>query len=505
MPIEPELKFRIPKTQLRWVAGMRIRGSRPGAATDRKLVSTYFDTPKHRLRRLGLTLRVRRSGDEFHQTVKSSAARSFARGEWETKVPDASPNLGDLKKTPLSALATKKLKRKLVPVFRTSVDRTARPFRIRASEVELAVDRGTIVAGRHKRPVAEYEIELKKGKLADLFRLARLLERRTGAELDLQSKSERGYLLADGKRPTATHAEKIELATKMTAGEAFDVIVFSTLRHFTSNAQPVRDFDSEGIHQMRVGLRRLRAAISLFGDILPVAKTNRIKAELKWLSGKLAAAREIDVFVKEKIESLDDDAAPKRGVRAIAKQFAGRRNKAMKRAQDAIATLRYRRLPVDVLEWLETRKPRSKKAVSAPIREFAEEVILHRLKKVRKEGRRLEGLAPCQRHKLRIKIKKIRYAVDFFRSLYPARAQERLDALSQRLKKGQDALGALNDFVAHRKMATDAGLKAPRKDRRARAFASGLVVGQEREASKMLLESASKAIEKLKAPSVRHF
>ena len=92
---------------------MRIEGVRPGARTSRRLVSTYFDTPKHKFRRHGLTLRVRQAGDDFQQTVKSSAVGGFTRGEWEAELPDATPSLRELDRTPLAELATRKLKRKL--------------------------------------------------------------------------------------------------------------------------------------------------------------------------------------------------------------------------------------------------------------------------------------------------------------------------------------------------------------------------------------------------------
>jgi triphosphatase len=501
MNVEPELKFRVAKSKLRSVAEMRVKGARPGKRTDSKLISTYFDTPKYKLRGHGLTLRVRQTGDEFRQTVKSSAVGGFARGEWEAEISDGAPSFRDLEGTPLGPLASKKLKRKLEPIFRTLVDRMARPLHVGATEIELAVDRGKLVAGRQTRPIGEFELELKKGRTADLFRVARQFERRTGAELDLRSKSERGYQLANGDKRVAVRAEAIELNGKMTAHEAFDVIAFSTLRHFISNADAVRELDSEAIHQMRVGLRRLRAAISLFGPILPAASTSKIKAELRWVTGELAAAREIDVFVKETIRPLARSAEPKRGVRAIEKQFSARRNQAFRRARKALATPRYRNLPIDVLEWLEVRKPGAADK-SDKVGKFAEKVLHRRIKKVRKQGRDLVRLSAVQRHKLRIRIKKIRYAVDFFRSLYPDKSQDDLDCLSGRLKKIQDALGTLNDFVAHRQMARDAALHAPRKDRRARAFASGLLIGQEREGSKTLLITASKEIQNLSPSSV---
>ena len=125
-----------------------------------------------------------------------------------------------------------------------------------------------------------------------------------------------------------------------------------------------------------------------------------------------------------------------------------------------------------------------------------------RVHKAHKEGRRLNNLSVRERHKLRIKIKKIRYAVDFFHSLYPNKAHDELGRLSKRLKKIQDALGALNDFVAHRELATEAALHAPQEHRRARAFASGLLVGQEREAARTLIREASKEFRHLRALSV---
>ena len=298
----------------------------------------------------------------------------------------------------------------------------------------------------------------------------------------------------------AVHADAIELSNNMTAHQAFNVIARSTLRHFSSNAEAVRKLDGEAIHQMRVGLRRMRAAISLFGAILPASSTGKVKTELKWLSGELAPAREIDVFVKQRIQPLRNASEPKRGIRAIEKRFFARHRQAFLRARDALETPRYRKLLIDVLEWLEMRQPNADGTSATPVEKFAGEAMHRRIRKARKRGRRLADLSAVERHKLRIKIKKIRYAVDFFRNLYPAKAQAGLERLSSQLKKIQDALGALNDFIAHREIAVDAALHAPRGNRRAGAF--GLLLGQEKEASKTLLKATSKAMRDLRPRSV---
>ncbi|WP_454631462.1 CYTH and CHAD domain-containing protein [Bradyrhizobium cenepequi] len=500
MAVETELKFRVATRNLRSLAGWRIPGGKMGERSDSDLVSTYFDTGKHKLKRHGLTLRVRQNGDKNIQTVKSANGAQFGRGEWEAEIENGVPDLREADDTPLEPLASRKLRRKLKPVFKTSVHRTTVPVRTRRSEIELAIDRGRIVAGHRASPIEELELELKSGRLADLFRIAKAIERRSGAELDLRSKSDRGYGLARGSEEQAVFAEPIELEADMTASEAFRVIARATVRHFSGNADAVRDLDAEGVHQMRVGLRRLRAAISLFAKVLPRAGTGAVKRELKWLTGELAPAREIDVFVKEQVEPIMLDRALSRGGKAIKDEFGEKRAHAFARAKRAVSSERFRRLLVDTLEWIESKPAPPTEPANVPIEKFAADVLHRRTRKARKEGRHLDRLSPRARHKLRIRIKKIRYAVDFFEGLFPAkRERRRLARLSGHLKKIQDALGALNDFVAHRKMAVAAGLQAPRKNRRARTLAAGVVVGREDKAVKPLMKVALKEARRLQA------
>lgn len=495
MSVEAELKFRVAPRKLSSLAKARPAGARRGHRSEQNLVSTYFDTTKHKLKRNGLTLRVRQAGENFIQTVKAATSGALARGEWEAELDGATPDLAKARKTPLEKLITKKLHQKLKPVFRTSVRRTAQPIRTRRSEIELAVDHGSITSGHRSKPISEFELELKDGSPADLFRVARSFERKTGAELDLQSKSEKGYLLAGGGRESARHAEPIHLDNKLSVSEAFTVIASSTFRHFATNADAVRNLDAEAIHQMRVGLRRTRAAISLFDDVLPRTRTGKIKAELKWLTGQLAPAREIDVFLEERVSPITKAGPPKRGSRAIQERFALQRTKAFKGASRAVGSPRFRHLLIDLLEWIETRKaPPDQDRSIGP---YAAELLDRRIRKARKQGKRLNELSPRQRHKLRIKIKKIRYALDFFERLYADGDRKEIAQLSSRLKKVQSALGALNDFMAHRKIATEAALTAPQANRRAQAFASGYLVGQEREAASGLLNAACDELQRL--------
>ena len=469
MNLKSELKFRVPSRALSKIAKVRIAGTRGGARSQTQLLSTYFDTKKHKLRRRGLTLRIRQANGNYLQTVKAAGTTSFARGEWESEVGALVPDLNKADDTPLQKLATKKLRRGLKPVFRTSVRRHS-AFQAGNSEIELAVDFGTVFANRRSAPISEFELELKSGRSADLFHVARFMAQKTGGQLDLRSKSERGYRLTNRAKDAAIRAEPIHLDSKLSALEAFDVIAFSTLRHFSANADAVGALDAEAIHQMRVGVRRLRAAISLFNKVLPNASTAKIKAELKWLTGELAPAREIDVFFKEWLLPFVAKSKPGRGARAIKSQFTAKRDAAFMDARRAIETPRFRRLLIDVLEWIETRRHLHDDSTETSIGRFAAAVLDRRIKKVRKQGGRLDELSPEERHKLRIKIKKVRYGVEFFQSLYADKDRKKIDRLMARLKKIQNALGALNDAKAHEEIAKKAALTAPRPNKRARAF-----------------------------------
>ena len=213
---------------------------------------------------------------------------------------------------------------------------------------------------------------------------------------------------------------------------------------------------------------------------------------------ELAPAREIDVFVEEKIKLLKNSAAPKRGARAIETDFSARRKEAFRAARDALQPARYRVLLIDVLEWLETRRKCPKREADMPIRAIAHQLLDRRTRNAIKQGRDPGALGARARHKLRIKIKKLCYAVDFFRSLYPKSSRAELRKFTIALKKIQDALGALNDFLTHEKLASEAALEAPPTNRRARAFTSGLLVGQEYEASHALIESVQKGMRHLR-------
>jgi triphosphatase len=492
---EIELKFEVAPRELRKLKAARVLHRKP--PKEENLLSVYFDTPKHKLARNGVSLRVRHNGAKRLQTIKSGGSNgSFRRGEWEHEIKGDVPNLRKAGDTPLAPLLTKKLKRKLKPVFETHIHRTTAPVRKNETRIEVALDEGQVRAGRQSAPISELELELKRGKPGDLFKLAHEMGKLAPATLSLKSKSERGYDLIENEPAKAIGAEKIRVRRGMSTTDAFRTIGRSVLRHIAANEAAVRSSDSEGVHQMRVGLRRLRAAISLFANLLGDQETEGVKAELKWLTGELASARDLDVYLRNEIEPLRRDAPTRRGMKELTGALTLRRAAAFGKAKAAVESPRYRLLLLDTLQWLETGDwaKHGRYYEQRSIERFAADIFARRTKTITKKAKKIRELDSQQRHKLRIAVKKLRYASDFFGHLSASRrAKKRLPSFKARLTDLQDCLGALNDIKVHQKLAPKSAAGKPRaKAARAQAFAIGVVSGREQSEIEPLLNAAEK-------------
>lgn len=212
----------------------------------------------------------------------------------------------------------------------------------------------------------------------------------------------------------------------------------------------------------------------------------------------MAPARELDVFLQEKIGPVAREIISQRGGKAIAREFADKRAEALERARKAVNSPRCRALLVDVLAWIHTQRGHTDVADSE-LGEFAAKLLDRRMRKAHKDAEKLQEMTATERHKFRIRMKKLRYAAEFFESLFRSKRERKaLACLSKHAKKIQDALGSLNDFIADRKLAADAALHAPPQDRRARAFASGIIVGREDEQAKPLMKAAAKELRALR-------
>jgi CHAD domain-containing protein len=315
--------------------------------------------------------------------------------------------------------------------------------------------------------------------------IARELVRVLPARLAFKSKSERGYEIINGEQGSPVKAGPVDLSGVASARDAFKVVGHACLQQIVNNEPALIRGLPEGVHQMRVGLRRLRAGISLFGVLLHDAQTKAITAELKWLTTELGPARELEVLVSRVVAPIKRQGRHWRGMPSLSRELAERRDAALMRARGAVQSARFRRLTLDVAAWLQGGQwmtPQDdlvRDRGDLPIGVFAADELARRWRKVNKKGRELTQLDARSRHKLRIQAKKLRYAMEFFASLFDTkRATKRRQQFLYALERLQDGLGDLNDIAVHEKRIAAIGVRHQRSNAN-RAFVAGLLTGRE--------------------------
>jgi triphosphatase len=500
-PLEVELKLALPLSalgQLRKLALIRALGA---SAKRIAQVSIYFDTDKHKLRRHGVALRVRRIGARYIQTIKATHnSNILVRDEWESEIAGREPDLEQARRTALDRFLTGKFRRKLKPQFETRVRRTVFLIERDDAVIELALDVGTIETRTESMRLCEVELELKRGDKAHLFDVARLIARALPAQLALTSKSERGYLLCDGTQGMPAKFAPVTLTSDMPTREGFREIGRACLWQIVGNEPAVLKDYAEGIRQMRLGSSRLRTAISLFSAILPDPQTEKIETELEWLASELGSARELEALmaralmpVRRRRPGWDD--TPK-----LSRQIAGRRAAALDRVRDAIASQRYRLLKIDIAAWLEAgawaapQDVRVRDCSELPIKIFAAEQLSARGRKIRKRAKSFAALGPRRRHKFRVLAKELHDATDFFATLFSGtRADKRRKKFLAALATVQACLGDLDGIAVDENAIGASG--RPRRSA-GKVFAAGALSGRKPVSAAALPATTQEALDR---------
>jgi inorganic triphosphatase YgiF len=434
---EVELKLDLNPADIERLAGSALFA----AAAEQDQESIYYDTSTDTLRQAGLSLRVRRTGERYVQTVKAAGAAAaglFARSEWERDVPDAQPVLDETGR-PLNVLLASS--GPLEAAFRVDVARRTALIDRHGGRIEIVFDRGRISSSGQEEPVCEVELELKGGDSAALFATAREIDAIVPLRLGVLTKSERGYRLRQVDPDKAVKAEPVELDRAMSCATGFQTIAYACLRQFRLNeAILARTGAADSLHQLRVSLRRLRSAMSIFKPMLADDRFETISADLRWISSALGDARNIDVLL-DRITS-----------RRTAKPLRKARERAYVAAREALDSPRLRAAMIDLAEWIATGQwlvaPADPALRDRPLSAFAIEVLDRYRRRVKRRGDGLARLGDDERHEVRIQAKKLRYSGEFFSSLFPSEARtRRRKVFLGALEDLQNELGKLNDLA----------------------------------------------------------
>lgn len=453
MANEVELKLRIArKDAARLRHHPAVLAACAGKPVTRKLTSIYFDTPGLTLLDTGISLRVRRMSGNWFQAVKaagSSLAGLHQRMEWEDIIAAGHPDFTKILDPELAQLfADQRLRDALRPIFTTEVHRTEWQLAYdNGDKVELALDLGQLIAGELREPISEIELELKAGGSGRLFDLALLLQRDIPLELENVSKAQRGYAHYRTQPLSIAKARPTRLERSMCAHAAFRQIAWECLTQLQGNLDMVlHGEDVEGVHQMRVALRRLRSAFAVFREVVGKESCSGILKDLCWITDVLGAARDLDVFITQTLPPMLEPLHRHPGLLQLHDKADAARRLAYAEARAALASQRYHRLLLTLGAWLENERWRETDpaADGRTVFDIAQVTLAKRYKQLRQHGRRLMHMHPEERHATRIAGKKLRYAAEFFTCLY---SQNKARAFNRSLAELQDVLGVLNDIT----------------------------------------------------------
>lgn len=497
---EFELKFTGAPGDLAALPASRLFAAlAPEGGVWERLTSTYFDTPEGDLAKRGLSLRLREGGATYVQAVKAKGANWAARTEYEVAIEKAEDFPAPVGDESVDELLEAMLPR-LVPIAGTAVDRWAAIVSYKGAEIELAVDlgeaesrdgEGRICAG----PMAEVELELLRGESAAVFDLARLLTDHADLRMSGGTKLETALALADPGNPTPKRKkDNVDLET--IAGDVLAGALVAGAARLAELQPALIDYRrAEGVHQMRVALRRLRAIERIFRRCLRSDEIANIATRAKAIAGRLGPARDWDVFLEETLPAAADGGSAPASVRALKAQAEAARAAAWADAVAAVREPAFTAFLLDVMEagtvarWRED----AKKALSLPARDFAPKVLDRALKKALRMAEDTLGEADlAARHPLRIALKKLRYPIQLFRGVYPKEDRKEYMAALSAL---QDAFGALNDAVVAQELAERAAGEGGETLMRAAGFISGYKAAEAREAAKKI-DAAWDAFEK---------
>jgi inorganic triphosphatase YgiF len=445
-PTELEIKFLLPVGAESALASHPVLGTSNGEPwRTQKEATTYFDTSNHALAQSGASLRVRFSDGRYVQTLKLRHGENpFSRGEWEWPLDADSPDVDVLADTPLASLA--KTTDELVPVFKAEVSRSLQVLHSDGAIIEATLDLGFIRAGEKVEPIRELELELKEGEPAALYHLAERLQATVPLVLGAESKSDRGWRLVHGRPYKEVKQAKLHLPADVTGRAAFRIIVQSALASLLANQPAAATGTVEGVHQMRIAIRRLRACLALFRPHLERDAERRHTDELRRLGQVLGTARDWDVFCTQTLPDAGEGGVAERRISSLLARAEVERARAHEQLATELASPVLTKTVLGMSAWVEAPASLSDPADDAllrePLSDLAPRLEARLERKVRRCGRHIRKRSEEELHDLRKALKKLRYSVEF---LAPLHRENRLKSYLHRCKQLQEQLGGIND------------------------------------------------------------
>jgi triphosphatase len=445
---EFELKLQVPAERAAAVEA----GLRRGTVDRKRLRARYFDTADEALARAGLVLRLRQEGRHWVQTAKGRGDQAFERLEHNVPLARGDEALPDPERHarhPVHALlqtALRTAQGPLQPTFETDVVRLSRMVRASGTQIEIAYDSGSVRAGDRSAPVRELELELKQGSTAALVELAQGWCEKHGLWLDPLPKSGLGSRLAKGRpEPPALTWQGVPRGQSGLLAALLDACMHQVLWNLRELAAD--GGGHEHVHQLRVGLRHLRTFLR---ELRPLGAWSALSPDaepaLDDLFSVLGAHRDRTTLLPALLKELPQEGNPMQPWQPELPDLGNAvRQPAVQSALLQLVAL--------AQEWRESGAPGAK-----AIRELACKRLQRLHRTVMRQGVRFERLGEAERHRVRKRLKRLRYLAELARPLFAAR---KVDAYVEALADLQAALGRYQDAAAGRALLAQRAAEEP--------------------------------------------
>src|SRR5471030_3071597 len=328
-----------------------------GGARDAQLLARYFDTSDFYLRQHGAGLRVRKVDGEWIQTMKAGGGVQAGLHE------------------------------RLQAQFAVRVERTTWDLHVDGAAIEMVLDVGAVEHNSASDPINEIELELKSGQPETLYRFALQLLEDLPLRLENSNKAERGYALCSQSGTSVHKADELALDADGTLADAMLAIFHNCLQHIQRNeAGVIHSDNAESVHQMRVGVRRLRSALKLFDASAPCPP--ELVQDIEWLGGELGGARDWDVLSTSTLQRASQALAASKQVMALQTLMLERVRAQRRLAVAAITSARYTRLLLSLAAWL-IETAAGSDALQQPVRGYARATVKRKHQKLLQRGARI--------------------------------------------------------------------------------------------------------------------
>ena len=254
--------------------------------------------------------------------------------------------------------------------------------------------------------------------------------------------------------------------------DAFRATLSDCLAQMTANAATLRTGRSvEGLHQLRIALRRLEVALKAFGEEFHQEWLGDLRSRAKILSSRMGPARDLDVILTQLLEAPAEE-GDRESFANLRIRLEEMRGKAWKQASECVSGTDFALFADDIAALVHSRLPMARDTKLARV---ARRLLDRQQARAIKRGRKARSGEEGDLHRLRIALKKLRYTAEFLAPLYPKKSVRRY---VRKLRGLQEGLGAVND-IAHVR-ATMAALSRETDGKRSapgERYAAGLVTG----------------------------